>query len=384
MIEEWKTIEGFSRYKVSPDGEVYDTKENRNMPQCVNGGFSCCNLIGDDGKKVLCKVHRLVALSYIDNPENAHLVIHKDSNRSNNHVDNLQWKPKNVKEVKEKSQKTLTLQNQVYTYDEFASVANCEISILRGRLKSGWSVRECFTGIKEFSGQGYEDEFYWYPTKGEYESQAVKTRLTEQSKVKEQRNIDNAVKRAERKAKVHHGFGVYTNYPINGIDGRKPLRVYYVWQGIIARCYNTKHDSYSQYGGRGCTVSEKWRYFQDFAIWYSEQQKRGMGNAHINWHVDKDILIEGNLEYGPETCCFVPDDINTFFAGLGDNKGFTFSKGLWLSSVTIFGSKNQRNFKSEQEAVDWYLAGKSQAAKLLIWKYGSLLDTRVIERLSEI
>ena len=384
MTEEWKTIEGYTRYKVSPDGEVFDTKENRKMPQCVNGGFSCCNLIDDSGKKVLCKIHRLIALSYVDNPENAHLVVHKDNDRTNNCVENLQWKPKNVKEVKEKEQKTLTFQSQTYTYDEFCIAADCEISILKGRLKLGWSVRECFTGIKEFSGQGYEDELYWYPTKGEYDRAGVKSRVMHQQLQKEQRNINNALKRAERQAKVHHGFGIFTNYPIKGIEGRKPLRIYYVWQGIIARCYNTKHDSYSQYGGRGCTVSEKWRHFQDFAVWYSEQQKRGMGNAHISWHVDKDILIKGNLEYGPETCCFVPDDINTFFAGLGDNKGFTFAKGLWLSSVTIFGSKNQRNFKSEQEAVDWYWEGKSQAAKLLIWKYGSLLDTRVIEMLSEI
>lgn len=384
MIKEWKEVEGFSRYEISTSGVVREVKSLREMPQPFNNNFYCVNLVGDNGIKVLCKVHRLVAITYIENPENAHNVVHKDGDRSNNSVGNLFWKPKKVKEVVEKEVKTLTFQNRTYTYDEFSKAVGCEISTLRCRLKSGWSVRECFTGIKEFSGQGYEDELYWYPTKGEYEDRAVKVRILEQQTIREQKNIDKATKRAERKAKVHHGFGIFVNYPVRGIEGRKATRVYYVWQGIIARCYNPNHQSYSRYGGRGCTVSEKWKHFQDFAIWYQEEQKRGMGNAHINWHVDKDILVEGNLEYGPDNCCFVPDDVNTFFAGMGDNKGFTFYKGLYNSSVMIFGNKHQRSFKSEQEAVDWYWQGKSQAAKLLIWKYGSLLDSRVVERLSEI
>lgn len=36
-------------------------------------------------------VHRLVALTYIDNPDNLPVVHHKDGNKLNNHISNLQW-----------------------------------------------------------------------------------------------------------------------------------------------------------------------------------------------------------------------------------------------------------------------------------------------------
>lgn len=43
------------------------------------------------GKKKLCKVHRLVAQTFIDNPNNLLFVNHKDEDKTNNHVNNLEW-----------------------------------------------------------------------------------------------------------------------------------------------------------------------------------------------------------------------------------------------------------------------------------------------------
>lgn len=381
MIEEWKEIEGFSKYEVSNTGKIREKESLREIPQPLNNNYLCVNMYRDDGVKVLCKVHRIVALAFIPNTENVHNVDHKEG-RLDNSVGNLQWRPKKVKEVK--PEKTLTFLDKNYTYEEFCVEAGCEISTLKERLKASWTIRECYTGIKA-PRNGYEDGSYWYPTKWVYEETMKQVKLEKPRTEKEEKNKQNALKRAEKKATVHHGFGIFTNYPIKGIEGRKPHRMYYVWQGIIARCYNPEHDSYERYGARGCTVSEKWKHFQDFAIWYQEQQKRGLGNTHINWHVDKDILVEGNLEYGPETCCFVPDDVNIFFASFADNtKGCWLHKGSWRSSVSILGSKLQRGFKTEEEALKWYKDGKSQAAKLLLWKYGGLLEQRVVNKLSQI
>lgn len=44
-----------------------------------------------DGKTYTYSVHRLVAFTFISNPVNKPCINHIDSNRSNNHVDNLEW-----------------------------------------------------------------------------------------------------------------------------------------------------------------------------------------------------------------------------------------------------------------------------------------------------
>jgi len=44
-----------------------------------------------DKKRKICQVHRLVALTYIPNPENKPQINHKDGNPLNNCVDNLEW-----------------------------------------------------------------------------------------------------------------------------------------------------------------------------------------------------------------------------------------------------------------------------------------------------
>lgn len=384
-MEEWKEIDGYTSYEVSNTGLVRDKKTKEHKAQVWNNNFWCTNLIADSGIKVLAKIHRLVALTFIGNPENAHNVIHINEDRSNNNSYNLKWKVKKIKELIQKEVKTLTFLGKTYTYEEFCEYAGCDLITLKNRLKYGWSEKECFTGIKDFKGQGYQDYFNWYPTREEFESAISQRRIEAQRIAKLERNRQKALERAEKKAKIHHGFGIFVNYPIKGIEGRRASRVYYVWQGIIARCYNLEHDSYERYGGRGCTVSEKWKHFQDFAIWYQEQQKRGIGNAHVNWHVDKDILVDGNLEYGPDTCCFVPDDVNIFFAGITDTvKGYTEYKSKWTSGVSTFGVKHQRCFDTEEDARTWYLKGKTQAAQFLIWKYEGLLEQRVVDKLSQI
>lgn len=88
-------------------------------------------------------------------------------------------------------------------------------------------------------------------------------------------------------------------------EGGTNTKPYYTWRNMIRRCYNEAYQvSYPAY--IGCSVSELWLDFQDFAEWYCNHEYSDRG-----FHLDKDILITGNKVYSPSTCCFIPQELNT-------------------------------------------------------------------------
>lgn len=87
---EYKYIEGFPDYRIYKDGRVYSEKTNRFLKQHIIRSYYYVSLTKNHVTKT-CRVHRLVAKAFIPNPENLPEVNHKDENKLNNHVDNLEW-----------------------------------------------------------------------------------------------------------------------------------------------------------------------------------------------------------------------------------------------------------------------------------------------------
>ena len=79
-------------YYVTIDGEVYSAKTNKILKQTSNKkGYRVVCTANYTNKSNTQLVHRLVAQTLILNPNNLPQVNHKDFNKSNNHVNNLEW-----------------------------------------------------------------------------------------------------------------------------------------------------------------------------------------------------------------------------------------------------------------------------------------------------
>jgi hypothetical protein len=90
MIEKWKVIEITPNYSISNLGRIKNNKTNRILkPKKVRGYEYVC--LRKDNKNLCKQVHRLVAKAFIPNPENKPCVNHKDYNRGNNCINNLEW-----------------------------------------------------------------------------------------------------------------------------------------------------------------------------------------------------------------------------------------------------------------------------------------------------
>lgn len=307
MKEVWRGVEEYSRYEVSNTGKVRDIKESRILTQCENGGYLCTNMYRDDGKKVLCKVHRLVAEAFLDNPEQEHKVGHYN-NRHDNSVDNLYWKEKQIKLLKGWQPKTLFFRGKTYLYNEFASVCNISVGALRDRIDTGWSTSECYRNVRDFQGQGYVTDSHWFPYKHQLERHEIDQRKALVEKQRIERQAEKQRILDEKFVYKKYGVGLFENSPIVGIQDRKATKMYNVWNSMLSRCYNHKNISWPHYGAKGVKVCEEWHNFQTFAGWYINQYKEE------HWHLDKDILSGDIKVYSPPTCIFVPPEINTYFA----------------------------------------------------------------------
>lgn len=97
-IERWRNIPGFPGYQASDFGNIrnknwHNTGNVRNLSQFKkNNGYYQVSLTlarGEDSRGEL--VHRLVALAFLPNPENRQQINHKNGDKADNRVDNLEW-----------------------------------------------------------------------------------------------------------------------------------------------------------------------------------------------------------------------------------------------------------------------------------------------------
>ena len=169
----------------------------------------------------------------------------------------------------------------------------------------------------------------------------------------------------------------------NGKQKQKRVWVcpfYQTWKDMINRCYSIKlQERYPTY--KGCSVTDEWLTFSNFRAWMATQDFEGK-------QLDKDLLIEGNKVYSPETCVFVSGVVNSFTPDRGASRGEFLIGVCWNNPAGKFQS-NCRNpftkklehlglFTCEQEAHEAWLKHKLELAHELA---SIQTDSRVAESL---
>lgn len=111
-----------------------------------------------------------------------------------------------------------------------------------------------------------------------------------------------------RKRNLVYGWGINdADYNVvTWVEGKQKMCAFYAaWKDMLQRCNSTNFKEKKQNAKYAeCFTNESWKYFSDFKTWAINQ------GFEDGLRLDKDILISGNKEYGPDTCAFVPPSIN--------------------------------------------------------------------------
>lgn len=181
--------------------------------------------------------------------------------------------------------------------------------------------------------------------------------------------------------KLIYGFGHLGNGPYGTKFGAKVRTEYNVWRGMLRRCYSKWSKDYMRYGGRGITVCEEWRDFQNFADWYLFRQLP-------NGQLDKDILGSELKIYSPSTCCVIPQEINKLLTFRQSSRvqplGVHVHKpnGLYRAQLSIESKVTWLgDHTTSQDAFSTYKIAKEQEIQRVAHKYVDILEPHVYDAL---
>lgn len=90
----WSVIKDINKnYSISNNGNVVNNRNGKILKNVLdkNGYYQVTIFNANKNKRTNCKIHRLVAENFIENKLNKKCVNHKDGNKKNNNINNLEW-----------------------------------------------------------------------------------------------------------------------------------------------------------------------------------------------------------------------------------------------------------------------------------------------------
>lgn len=128
---------------------------------------------------------------------------------------------------------------------------------------------------------------------------------------------------------------------VDKIGKRITDRCFSTWKNMLRRCYHKT----GEYKGK-VFVCEDWFRYSNYKKWYEENYKH-------DYEIDKDIC--GGKIYSPNTCIFLPREVNTFIINVNDGCGFYYeqSRNKYQSYCNRFKGKRKHlgRFDTKEESI---------------------------------
>ena len=114
-----KEIEWNDNYLIFEDGRVFSKKRNKFLKPGVNSCGYYVVVLCNNGIQKTIRIHRLIALHFIPNPDNKEMVDHIDRNKTNNHISNLRWATLSENSQNQSKRCDNTSGHKGITYDKY-------------------------------------------------------------------------------------------------------------------------------------------------------------------------------------------------------------------------------------------------------------------------
>lgn len=189
----------------------------------------------------------------------------------------------------------------------------------------------------------------------------------------------NVVKGSVRNPYARTIYGV-------GYRGEGPHKMhgqltYSKWHGVLHRCYDEQYNlDHPTYTDAYC--NDYWHNYQNFCGWAHKQ----IGFGVKGFDLDKDLLFKGNKEYGPDTCVFLPQELNKILGNTSSERGISTRpdlNGKWMARYNSIFGEVYLGCHEKEKALAIYQEHKLKYLKERASAWKDQIDPRAFKALIE-